>query len=147
MNDETTDKRISSILSSLDRQRNGPDMQFSDELRERSTAEFLSHSTDSDQQSEKAIAISKWRIIMKSRITKLTAAAVIIIALLIGIDQIGGSLDITGVAWGEVVKKVEQIDSFIFQQQISITSVDEGSAIQTTETTTYVSSEFGLRQD
>jgi hypothetical protein len=147
MNDETIDKRISSILSSVDLQRNELDKQFLDELRERSTAEFLAHSTDSNQQSEKTIPISKWRIIMKSRITKLTAAAVIMIALLIGIDQIGGSLDINGVAWGEVVKKVEQIDSFIFQQQISITSIDEGSAIQMTETTTYVSSEFGLRQD
>ena len=84
---------------------------------------------------------------MKSSITKFAAAAVIIIALLIGINQLDGSLEMTGVAWGEVVKKVEQIESFIFQHQISITSVPEGTTVQETETTTYVSSEFGLRQD
>ena len=84
-----------------------------------------------------------WRIIMKSRITKLAAAAVITIALLIGINQFGGSLDMTSVAWGEVVKNVEQIESFIFQQRISINGMPEG----TTELTTYVSSEYGLRQD
>jgi len=84
-----------------------------------------------------------WRIIMKSRITKLAAAAVIIIALLIGINQLDGSLDMTGVAWGEVAKKVEQIESFIFQQRISINGMPE----RTTELTTYVSSEYGLRQD
>ena len=43
-----------------------------------------------------------WRTIMKSRITKLAAAAVIIIAVLIGITQFGGSIDGAGVAWGEV---------------------------------------------
>ena len=134
-------------MSSVDRGTNEPDKKFLQKLQERSASEFMANSARGSKKLGKTINISKWRIIMKSRITKLTAAAVIIIALLIGIDQIGGSLDITGVAWGEVVKKVEQIDSFIFQQQISITSVDEGSAIQTTETTTYVSSEFGLRQD
>ena len=84
-----------------------------------------------------------WRIFMKSRITKLAAVAVIIIALLIGINQFGGSFDMTGVAWGEVAKKVEQIESFIFQQRISINGMPEG----TTELTTYVSSDYGLRQD
>ena len=34
-----------------------------------------------------------WRIIMKSKITKFAAAAVIIIAILIGINQFGGSID------------------------------------------------------
>jgi len=40
-----------------------------------------------------------WRIIMKSRITKIAAAAVIIIAVLIGINQFGGSIDIATPAY------------------------------------------------
>ena len=40
-----------------------------------------------------------WRIIMKSRITKLAAAAVIIIAVLIGINHFGGSVDIATPAY------------------------------------------------
>jgi len=49
-----------------------------------------------------------WRIIMKSRITKLAAAAVIIIAVLIGINQFGGSIDGSSVAWGELVERLER---------------------------------------
>ena len=142
-NDKQTDKRISSLLSAVDHGAKEPDRQFMDKLKEQSTAEFLAHSADGNKKSEKTIPISKWRIIMKSRITKLAAVAVIIIAPLIGINQFGGSFDMTGVAWGEVAKKVEQIESFIFQQRISINGMPEG----TTELTTYVSSEYGLRQD
>ncbi len=46
--------------------------------------------------------------IMRSRITKLAAAAVIIIAVLIGIQQLGGPIDGASVAWADIVKRVEQ---------------------------------------
>ncbi len=87
-----------------------------------------------------------WRNIMKSPITKLAAVAAVIIVVLIGLEWSGGP-DMATVAWGEVAKKVEQIESFIFQHQISVTNVADGTVIQEAETTTYVSSEFGLRQD
>jgi hypothetical protein len=45
--------------------------------------------------------------IMRSRITKLAAAAVIIIAILLGLKLIGGP-DTANVAWGELVQRVEQ---------------------------------------
>ncbi len=45
-----------------------------------------------------------WRIIMKSPMTKLAAAAVIIIAVLIGVHHFGGSIDGTSVAWADVQK-------------------------------------------
>ena len=48
-----------------------------------------------------------WRIIMKNRITKLAASAVIIIAILFGLKLIGGP-DMTNVAWAELVQRVEQ---------------------------------------
>jgi len=83
-----------------------------------------------------------WRIIMKSPITKLAAAAVILIGVLFGMEFIGRP-DMATVAWGEVAKKVEQIESFIFQQRISINGMPE----ETTELITYISSEYGLRQD
>ena len=47
------------------------------------------------------------RIIMKSPITKLAAAAVIIIVVLIGINQFGGSIDVATVAWADVIEKLE----------------------------------------
>ncbi len=87
-----------------------------------------------------------WEHIMKSRIIKIAAAAIIIISVLFGLQFIGGP-DMASVAWGKVVENVEQIESFIFQQQINITSVAEGTTIQESELTTYVSLEYGLRQD
>lgn len=51
-----------------------------------------------------------WRIIIKSPITKLAAAAVIIIAAMIGINYFGGSIDVSSVAWAEVVRHIEQVN-------------------------------------
>jgi hypothetical protein len=96
-----------------------------------------------------AIESNIWRLIMKSRITKLATAAVIIIAVMVGINQFRGSLDIAGVAWGKVVEKVEQIESFIFQHKMNIkgaAGMPEGTTVDI-ESTIYVSSEYGLRQD
>ena len=52
------------------------------------------------------------RTIMKSRITKLAAAAVIIIAVLIGINQFGGSIDGASVAWADVAERFESVSFF-----------------------------------
>ena len=84
---------------------------------------------------------------MKSPVAKFAAAAVIVIAVLAGVSYLGGSIDGTSVAWGKVLERIEQIESFIFQQQISVTSVADDTTIQESETTTYVSSDYGLRQD
>ena len=49
---------------------------------------------------------------MKVRMTKLAAAAAIIIAVLVGIHLLGGSPDGSGVAWAEVARNMETINSF-----------------------------------
>jgi hypothetical protein len=52
------------------------------------------------------------RTIMKSRMTKLAAAAaVIIIAVLAGIHYFGGSTDLANIAWGEVIRRTAQVDN------------------------------------
>jgi outer membrane lipoprotein-sorting protein len=55
------------------------------------------------------------RIIMKSPITKLAAAAVIIVAVLVGITQFGGSA--TSVVWAEVAQKVQASRGVIFRSR------------------------------
>ncbi|MCP4256569.1 MAG: hypothetical protein GY774_03470, partial [Planctomycetes bacterium] len=50
---------------------------------------------------------------MKSRITKLAAAAVIVIAVMIGMNQLVGSAG--SVAWGEVVRNIEASPGFVFR--------------------------------
>jgi len=70
------------------------DQQIFDELREvqaKSKQSELGFST-----------IGIWRIIMKSKITKFATAAVIIVAVLIGINRFGGSLNVTSVAFADV---------------------------------------------
>jgi outer membrane lipoprotein-sorting protein len=48
------------------------------------------------------------RIIMKSPITKLAVAAVIIIAVLIGLHYFGDSINVTGSAYAEVVERLQK---------------------------------------
>ncbi len=50
-----------------------------------------------------------WRIIMKSKITKLAAAAVIIVAVIICINQFGGSIDGASVAFSQIKQAVEKV--------------------------------------
>ncbi len=50
------------------------------------------------------------RIIMKSKITKLATAAVIVIAVLIGINQFGGSIDGSSVAWADIQKALGEVN-------------------------------------
>ncbi len=61
-------------------------------------------------------SLNKWRIIMKSKITKLAVAAVIIIAVLIGINQFGGSIDGTTVAWAEVLHRLNDVNHVHFYE-------------------------------
>jgi outer membrane lipoprotein-sorting protein len=58
-----------------------------------------------------------WRNVMKSPITKLAAAAVIIIAALIGISQITSS----SVALADVLAKVEQTKAYIYKMNVKVT--------------------------
>jgi hypothetical protein len=68
---------------------------------------------------------SMWRGIMKSRITKLAAAAVIIISIAIGIDYFGGPIHGAGVAFGEVLGYV-QTSSYTFDLTVKTVPPDGG---------------------
>ncbi len=61
--------------------------------------------------SEKTQSVSPepniWRIIMKSRITKLAAAAVVIIAVMVGMHWIGSSIDGTSILYAKVREAIQ----------------------------------------
>ncbi len=82
---------------------------------------------------------------MKIRITKLAAAALIIIALLIGLNYFGGSLGIAGVAWGEVARKVEEIQMFSYRIKLRISGTPKEKT--ELEIVMYNSLEHGMRGD
>lgn len=62
------------------------------------------------------------RIIMKSKITKLTAAAVVIAAVFIGINQFGGPINGSSLAFGEVLGYIQKY-SYTFD--LSVDTVTE----------------------
>ena len=82
-------------------------------------------------ESEEASALSQpkiRRIIMKSPIAKFAAAAVIVIAVLVGISQLGGSA--ASVTWGEVVRNVEASRGLIVRCAESIEFAEENYLIK-----------------
>ena len=86
-----------------------------------------------------------WRTIMKSRITKPAAAAVIIIAVLIGVYRSGGSIDGAGVLWGQVAEKIGRIPVVVYRRTVIQPQGGLGSAID--RQVVYLSSEYGIRRD
>lgn len=89
-----------------------------------------------------------WRTIMRSSITKLAAAA-IIIAAIIGIYHFSNST--TSVAWGKVAEKVEKIHSYIYRERRSATSGPQKEGFEFIEPNTdniiYYSDDYGRRTD
>ena len=95
-------------------------------------------------------SISLWRTIMKSNVTKLATAAVVIIAVTVVLSHLGGSIDGSGVVLADVAKKIAQANSAIWQEHRILTC--EGIKLSflknlKTEVTRYYSSAHGSRED
>ena len=67
-----------------------------------------------------------WRIIMKHKLTKLAAAAVIIVAVMLGLNIIGGP-DMASVALADVAKSIEQVKNCVFKKTTILSSEDNGA--------------------
>jgi len=87
-----------------------------------------------------------WRIIMKSKMTKFASVAVIIIGVLIGINQFGGSVDMAGVAWGAIVEQIESVENVVshLTTNVKMQGLPQGQTPKTTAIG-YYSSEHGSR--
>ncbi len=89
-----------------------------------------------------------WAMIMQNRMTKFAAAATIIVAALIGINQFGGSIDGAGVVWADVIKNIEQIQTFSCQAKIDSKGMEIlGTPSKPIIATLYNSSSIGRRVD
>lgn len=82
---------------------------------------------------------------MKSPITKLAAVIVVIIAVILGLNIIGGPDMAAGVAWGEVIRKAEVISSLMAEATIEITF--PGNKKLFTKEDIYVAGDYGTRSD
>jgi hypothetical protein len=67
-----------------------------------------------------------WRIIMKNKLTKIAAAAVIMIAAILVLKIIGGG-DITTVALADVATEIEQIQNGVFKKTTTMSSEGDGT--------------------
>ncbi len=83
------------------------------------------------------------RTIMKSPITKLAAAAVIVIAVLIGMNQLVGSAG--SVAWGEVVRNIEASPGFVYRMKQTYNQQETGTI--ELNMMAYGSAQYGFRLD
>jgi len=86
-----------------------------------------------------------WRKIIKSRITKFAAAAVIIIAVLIGISHFKSSIDGASVAWAKVIEQVKNIPALTFKMTAEITF--PGNKKLLTKSDVYVAGDYGTREN
>jgi hypothetical protein len=94
-------------------------------------------------------AVPMWSTIMKSRISKLAAAAVIIIAVLIGLNIIDFIPHSGSIALGEVIKKVEMVKAFAYKVSMTMIGMPGTRADETLhmEIKAWISKEHGMRMD
>jgi len=87
-----------------------------------------------------------WRIIMKSKITK-WAAAVVFIAVIIGLHQFRISIDGTSVAWADVAKRLEKVSSYKAQAHRVLTEVGQEEPFFECEVFKYFSPDHGFMEE
>ena len=83
---------------------------------------------------------------MKSKLPKLAAAAVIIIAVLVGIPHIGGS----SIALGDVHERVQQAQAFMYKMKMKMTgSMMPGAppTNQDIQRTVIISNDYGMKME
>lgn len=69
------------------------------------------------------------RTMMNSKIAKLAAAAVIVLAVLIGIDRFSGPIGLESVALADVAEKIEQVKNCVFRKTTTVSSEDNGTNV------------------
>jgi hypothetical protein len=117
------------------------------EMRQRVLGDLLKLMEESKKKRPSAYQPIVWRIIMKSRVTKFAAAAVTIAALLAGIQHFTGPIHVASVAWGDVVKTVEQAESVVLRMTSMTTLRGKDEKVLSTEAIAYLSTKYGSRTD
>jgi outer membrane lipoprotein-sorting protein len=101
-----------------------------------------------EMQKPGAVAPNIRSIVMKNPITKLAAAAVIIIAVIIGINHFIGPVNVTGVALADVLQRIEQAKAFMYKMKMTstVSVIPAMPAIeQQMEATVIISAEYGMK--
>lgn len=89
-------------------------------------------------------AQNKWRIIMKNPITKMSAAAVIVVGCFLGHLLLQGTD--SGIALGDVLEKMNRIKVYKYQINSTTTDLQTGQLKRETQGTCLISADYGIRQ-
>ena len=113
----------------------------SKKMHDRILGEVLNAQDKSRQENSALTQPNIWRIIMKSRMTKrVGVAAVIIVAVLIGINQFSGSINVASVAWGqEIMSAIETIKGVSCREQVFTVTKDGSKHLSSTWNVFYFS--------
>jgi len=120
---------------------NAPNEKHRDELKNQLLNTFPKHRLQPTVHT-----VQVWRTIMKSRIPKLAAAAVIIIAVLAGLPFL--SRNGTGVALADVLARIEQARAFMYKMEMTTTvsmMPEMPTRIREIQGTTIISTEYGMK--
>ncbi len=102
---KNSDEKFCSLLSTVGRKTVAPDREFLKKLREDSTKKFEASASDGSEHLRESInTVSIWRTIMKSPITKIAAAVVVISGVLIVMHFVG--LSTATVTFADVIKPI-----------------------------------------
>ena len=88
-----------------------------------------------------------WRIIMASKITKLSSAALIIIAVTAGIIHFSSSIDGGSIVFADVLKSTQEANTAVWHEQRVMTCNGEELPFLTTDVVRYYSVEYGAKEE
>jgi len=120
------------------------------ETHERILGNVLQTLDESEKEKPGAVAPNIRRTIMKSPITKLAAAAVIIIAVILGINHFIGPVDVTSVALADVLERIEQAQAYMYRMKMTVTGTTMPGMPATEiemEGTATISNEYGMKME
>lgn len=99
------------------------------------------------KKSKPEIASRIGRLIMKSKMTQLATASVILVAVFIGINHFGGSIDGTSIVWADVVKQLEKVSTFRAQSHRVFEELVEDGRIASFEGIRNFSQDHGFMEE
>jgi hypothetical protein len=82
-----------------------------------------------------------WRIIMKSGITKIAAAVIVLV--IIGLHLFSNSINGTSVAWADVAKRLEKVSSYTAKADRALTETGQEEPFFQCEILRYFSPDYG----
>jgi len=126
---------IEEILKTIGAEEVPDDVQ---EIAEQASKDFTETLTKSRQPRQHILL----QFLAKSQITKLAAAAMVIIAVLFGLNIIG---DGNGVAWGEVLNNIQRVGAFSYRMKLNMVGMLEEKSSVELEIQGWVSEEHGIR--